>query len=551
MVTVLEKNLRKRISKVRKLEMEKYGRIKSYDQVANFLQGDRQTAFSLINHVLSIIDDKIDEDGNKKQLEKAMSVLNQSFRGRKILLQKNWEKDVAKLGRVLLKLHESNYNNATNILNEIIKYWRIEKRNLNRKNKILNSYNLDRLNLEIGKSVGLQFLYILCPELNMKARERVASHYGFAIKLADNLSDLNGDMERGYINISKENIKNYKIQISNLSEKALQLYIKKEYNRVRQFYKKSDLVTEKILRQCPSQKKGILLFQKIAHSWFKQVSEVAFIQELRRIDIANYSLPKFLSGKKIVEMENFYGVSLSDIVALSYKQEAINTQVVRKRNFSYNPYSHEKTLQANAKIKKIISQYSEIKDVLDLGCDDGSKTVKLFKGKKLYGIEIAELAAEDARKKDIHIYIGSIVKDVYRDYRNPQGRQFNLVSLLGEMVNFIGLDIDDLLINSIKQLKNKGYYLVSCMHTKLDKIHEGNYVVWSFTKSTKNKWFLGEKKIPRTFLFLSKRGLLNKIKKIALTQNCHLILKNEEIIENYYEDMLLGIYIFQKHAYEK
>lgn len=282
MVTILEKKLRKHISKARKLEMEKYGRIKSYDRVASFLQGDRQTAFSLINHVLAIIDDKIDEDGNKKQLEKAMFVLNQSFQGRKILLQKKWEKDIFKLGRVLLKLHEGNYNNTTNILNEIIKYWKIEKQNLNRKNKILNSYNLDKLNLEIGRSVGLQFLYILCPELNMKDRERVASLYGFAIKLADNLSDLNEDMKRGYINISKENIKKYKIQITDLSEKALQFYIKKEYNRVRQYYKKSDLVTEKILQQYPSQKKGILLFQKIAYSWFKQVSEVAFIQGLRQ-----------------------------------------------------------------------------------------------------------------------------------------------------------------------------------------------------------------------------------------------------------------------------
>lgn len=278
----LENNLRKRISKARKLEMEKYGRIKSYDQVANFLQGDRQTTFSLINHVLAIIDDKIDKDGNKRRLEKAVFVLTQSFQKRKILLQNNWEKNVFKLGRVLLKLHEGNYNNATNILNEIIKYWRIEKRNLNRKNKILNSYNLDKLNLEIGRSVGLQFLYILCPELNMKDRERVASLYGFTIKLADNLSDLNEDMERGYINISKENIKKYKIQITDSSEKALQPYIKKEYNRVRQYYKKSDLVTEKILQQYPSQKKGILLFQKIAYSWFKQVSEVAFIQELRQ-----------------------------------------------------------------------------------------------------------------------------------------------------------------------------------------------------------------------------------------------------------------------------
>ena len=64
--------------------------------------------------------------------------------------------------------------------------------------------------------------------------------------------------------------------------------------------------------------------------------------------------------------------------------------------------------------------------------DDGSRTVKLFKGEKLYGIEIAELAAEDARKNGIAVYIGSMIKDMYRDNRNPQGRQFDLVSLTGK-----------------------------------------------------------------------------------------------------------------------
>lgn len=277
MVTVLEKNLRKRISKVRNLEMEKYGRVKLYNQIANFLQKDQQTAFSLINHTPAIIDDKIDKDDNIKRLDKAIIILNRSFQERKILLQKDWERDIFKLGQILLKLHKDNYSNAVKILNEIIKYWKIENRNLGRKNKTLSSRNLDKLNLEIGKSVGLQFLYILCPELGIKNREIIASLYGFAIKLADNLSDLNEDLERGYINISKEDVEKYKIKLTNLSEKELQLYIKKEFNRVKQYYKKSDLVAEKILKQYPSQKKGILIFQKIARSWFKQVSEITSI----------------------------------------------------------------------------------------------------------------------------------------------------------------------------------------------------------------------------------------------------------------------------------
>jgi len=267
---------------VRKLEMEKYGRIKFYDQAAIFLQGDRRTAFPLINHVLAIIDDKIDEDDNIKQLDRAMIILNQGFQGRKIILRENWEKDVFKLGQILSKLHKNNYSNAINILNEVIKYWKIEKQNLNRKNQILNFLELDKLNLEIGKSVSLQFLYILCPELSITNMMAIASSYGLAIKLADNLSDLSEDIKRGYLNISKENIRKYRIKLTNSSEKELRPYIKKEFNRITQYYKKGDVAVEKTLKQCPSQKEGILIFQNIAHSWFKQASEVAFIQKLRQ-----------------------------------------------------------------------------------------------------------------------------------------------------------------------------------------------------------------------------------------------------------------------------
>ena len=547
MIPPTEKNLRNHISKERMLEMEKYGRIKTYDQIHNFLRGNEKTAFSLINHALAIVDDEVDRNTNKKQIDKVIIILTSGFRKTEILLNKDWEKDIFRLGQVLSRSHKNNPSNAILIFNEVIKYWEVEKENINRRGKILNSHDLDKLNLEIGKSVGVQFLYFLCPYLGEKVRERIALLYGFAIKLADNLSDLDEDLKRGYINISKEKIKKYGINLTNLSEKNLQSYIKEEFKRVKLYYKKGDKVVEEILKKYPSSHKGILIFKEIAHSWLKQVSEIAFIQELRQLNITNYSILKFLSGREMLEMENFYGINLSDITTLSYKQEAINTHIIRKKNPKYNPYSHEKTPQANEKIRKLISIYPKIKNILDLGCDNGSRTINLFSGKKLYGIETAERAVEDARKRGLAVYNSSMIKDMYKDNRNPQGRKFDLVSLVGEMVNFVGLDVNNLLANSIKQVKDKGYFLVSCMHSKFDKAHEGNYVVWSFTKSTEKKWFLKEKKIPRTFFLISKQGLLKKIKKIAEEQNCNLILKNEEVIKNYYKDMLLEIYIFQKN----
>lgn len=268
-----EQNLRRRISKERSLEMEKYGRTKIYDEIAKFLQGDKRTTFSLINHALAIVDDSIDTTANTKQLDKAKEILTKSFHNKEVLINLDWEKDISKLGQTLSKLNKDKFVYATDIFNEVINYWDIEKNNLNRKGKILHSSNLDKLNLEIGKSVGIQFLYLLCPELDKKVISGVATLYGFSIKLADNLSDLKEDFKKGYINISKENLRKYKLGL-NSSEKELLPYIGEEFKRVKDNYLKSDENLRDILKQYPSSKAGLLIFKDIAYSWFNQVSEM-------------------------------------------------------------------------------------------------------------------------------------------------------------------------------------------------------------------------------------------------------------------------------------
>jgi len=540
MISPTEESLRKRISKERSLEMVKYGRTKIYDKVITFLHGDKRTAFSLINHALAIIDDSIDTTTNTKQLDKAKEILNKSFNDKKILVEQDWEKDIFRLGQTLLKLQKEGFVYAIDVFHEIINYWNIENRNLNRKGKILNSSDLDKLNLEIGKSIGIQFLYFLCPESDKKVISSIASIYGFSIKLADNLSDLKEDLEKGYINISEENIKKHKIKLTILSEKDLRPYITKEFERVKKYYKKGDEKVEKIINQSPSFKKGLLIFKDIAHSWFKQVSEYSFIIALKQYDISNYRTPKFISKKEILKMEKLYGIKLSKIITLSYEQEARNTHLVKKKNLLYNPYSHKKINRANNKIKMMIADYPEIKNVLDLGCDDGSRTLELFNGKKLFGIEFVTESVKKAEEKGIEVYFGDITKEVYKD------KKFDLVSLLGEMVNFVGLEVDTLLSNALKQVKENGYFLLSCMHTKFDKHQEGNYVVWSFKDFSKKKWLIKGEKIPRTFFLISKRRLLERIKNIAKLQNCKLVLKKEDSINNYYEDMPLGLYFFKK-----
>ena len=188
----------------------------------------------------------------------------------------------------------------------------------------------------------------------------------------------------------------------------------------------------------------------------------------------------------------------------------------------------------------MIADYPEIKNVLDLGCDDGSRTLELFKGKKLFGIEFVTESVKKAEEKGIEVYLGNITKEVYKD------KEFDLVSLLGEMVNFVGLEVDALLSNALKQVKENGYFLLSCMHTKFDKFRNENYVVWSFKDISERKWKIDEEKIPRIFFVFSKKRLLERIKNISKLQNCHLSLVQEESIDNYYKDMRLGLYLCKK-----
>lgn len=541
-----EKDLRGHVSEERKLEMEKYGRTKIYDQVSEYLQGDRQIAFSLVNHALAIVDDQIDKGSNIEHLDKAKTILNQGFQGEAAELTKTWEKDIFKLGQTLSRLDEDGFSEAKGVLDEVVNYWEIEKQNLDRRGKVLDSSDLDDLNLGIGKSVGLQFLALLCPDLDKESKESIAASYGLAIKLADNLSDLNEDLEQGYINIPKEGIEKYHLNVSDLNQGDLPSYKKTELGRIKQSYEEADRIVDEVIKQNPSQQKGLSIFKDIAHSWLKQAEETCFVEDLRRFDIADHPTPKFLSKEALLEMENIYGISLSDILALSYEQEARNTRLVREKDPSYNPYSHEKTPQANEAIRELIRQHPKIQDVLDLGCDDGSRTTELFKGKTLYGIEQVEAATEAARKKGVLTYQGSMISDVYKDQTHLNGREFDLVSIMGEMVNFVGLDADRLLTNAVKQTKDEGYIVVSCMHSKFDETQEGNFIIWSFTESTKDRWRLGETKTPRTFLSISRQGLAKRMEDVSQQQNCHLMLKEERTLDNYHGDMTLGIYIFHK-----
>ena len=270
----LDQELRSSVSAERVLEMDRYGRTATYDRISHYLTGDVREAFLLVNYVPAIVDDEIDRDGNIRRLDDAKAILSRSFGEADPALLEGWEEGVFDLGRVLSKLNQDGFGQAEKVFAEVINYWDIEIQNLRRMGKTLGAAALDDLNLQIGRSVGLQFLYLLTPQLDENSRELVASSYGFAIKLADNLSDLDEDIRQGYINISREDADRYNLDPSALGGEGVRAYMKSEWARVKQCYQASDEILKNALGQNPACREGLILFKDVAHSWLKQASEI-------------------------------------------------------------------------------------------------------------------------------------------------------------------------------------------------------------------------------------------------------------------------------------
>ncbi len=258
-------------------EMKMYGRIKTYKRINSLLKKDLREGFILTNHALAIVDDSLDnEGGNLSETEK---VFSRSFNGEDFKLNNEKLRKIQRLGYILRKLKINGFKNAQKIYLEIINYWKIDVRDRSRRFKILSAKDLDNLNKQIGASVGKQFLYFLTPNLDLKTISLLAVLYGRAIKYADNLSDLNDDLNRGYINISKEDIKKYKLFVSmnsnGIKVMDLNYYKKAELKRVEKMFKKAYNKMMKVSSNNHNYKEMLTLFNEVSESWLKQARELA------------------------------------------------------------------------------------------------------------------------------------------------------------------------------------------------------------------------------------------------------------------------------------
>ena len=269
-------------------EMGSSGRTSLYQTLESYLPPDRLRAFKLVNHGLAILDDTIDRGVNPEEhLAKAKVTLKQSFTGNPQTPRDEEEKIIIELGSALRSLKKGffqQYSIGVLVYNEVQKFWDIETRNFQRRWRVLRQTELDDLTREIGKSVALQFCYLLDPGLNYYERESLSNEVGFAVKLADNLVDLKEDILAGFINIPKEEIHNVRgvrvendnvVAVDKGSLRVSRDYTQREYQRVNQAYHSADYFFIPSILKRPIWRRELSLFREIIYSWFRDIKKAA------------------------------------------------------------------------------------------------------------------------------------------------------------------------------------------------------------------------------------------------------------------------------------
>ncbi|MFA5792397.1 MAG: squalene/phytoene synthase family protein [Candidatus Gracilibacteria bacterium] len=284
----------------RSTEMDRYGRTQIYCKIQALLEGKRRRALDLVNHGIAMVDDVLDSKTDPlSHLKRIQEIFRQSFFGATIETSEPDEQAVVDLGHTLNELTHSAFPNFTdNAIGrhtylEVLNYWDAEQRNLRRRWQVLDRETLDGITSDIGSLVASQMLFILDPPRDPYEFIPLAKMYGLAVKLADNLSDFRDDIQKGFVNIPKEDIHHVtgiyveddrltRVDPDNL---ALGLeYRGREYQRAQRVFEVADnlLLKARLNRPIWDRRldERLHLFGEFCHTWLDQAKELTLPQSL-------------------------------------------------------------------------------------------------------------------------------------------------------------------------------------------------------------------------------------------------------------------------------
>jgi len=274
-------------------EMSRWRRTRSYPRMKDLLEKEKGQILDLVNHGLAIVDDELDSKADPlDRLMYFQTILKQGYSGTSVSASTPAEQAVVELGHILNELSQGyNRNLAKHTCEEVLNFLEIEKRNVQRRWRILDKATLDNITADMGCSIASQFLYILDYPRVLYEFAPLARTYGFAVKLADNLSDFREDIKNGFINIPKEEIHHVN-GISAADSKVMQInpeklalstqYLQNEYKRIEQTFTSADNLMLLARARRPMWKsktdKKLYIFKEFCHSWLDQAREFVRIE---------------------------------------------------------------------------------------------------------------------------------------------------------------------------------------------------------------------------------------------------------------------------------
>lgn len=161
-----------------------------------------------------------------------------------------YEKGLIETVRYLRKMNEGGFPFAKDCHNEILGLFEVEYDNLSRKWKVLPAEKVRNIARKMGKHCTAGVLYVTLPELGKEIIEDISYPIGQAIKEADNLADIYGDISNGFINVPEEkiavvrgiNLEGNRIMGVNSDLWVEQDYLESELARITKDFETNDLM---------------------------------------------------------------------------------------------------------------------------------------------------------------------------------------------------------------------------------------------------------------------------------------------------------------------
>lgn len=195
---------------------------------------DRYISYLLYSYLRSV-DDFVDEKDGSNDLRKKFVLEQQKTVNN---LYNNDRKSNTLIGRII----DYDRSNDCRLKPCILKMLEIFEFDVSRRNKFVSSEKLENYSVNLGSAYTQVLLNFVEPGYKYQHADSLLAH---ACHLAHMLRDFKEDIDLGYINLSKEEIKRYGIELNRISDPNLKIWLKDKIKLIKEHFTKGKTALDK------------------------------------------------------------------------------------------------------------------------------------------------------------------------------------------------------------------------------------------------------------------------------------------------------------------